>query len=94
MSKKPSVFEVEILDRMYAEGFKPGNPEFDTAFVARKVTKCQELQQVSSCQLCKYFDHCEMAKAHLINVKYGNKQQAEKATDEQLADNPFGTIPE
>ena len=92
MSKKPSPFEIEILDRMYAEGFRPGNDEFDNAFLARKVTKCQELHTVSSCQACKYFDHCEMAKAHLINVKYGNKQPGTKATDE-LDLNPFGTIP-
>lgn len=55
---------------LLAEGYQRGTPTFESALLRRKVAACQAQKQVPDCEQCGYFDHCETAKAHLVDLRY------------------------
>lgn len=65
----------EIIEQLYVEGYKPGTPQFDIVFRKRKVDRCQEMHGVRSCQACRYFDYCELAKEHLRDLASMDKKK-------------------
>jgi hypothetical protein len=54
-----------------AEGFQPGTPQFESKLRQRQVEACQVYQQVPNCSVCPAFDGCDMAKKHLMDIRYG-----------------------
>lgn len=58
----------EIEDQIYAEGYRPGTPQFEYMFRKRRVERCQEMRGVRSCQACHYFDSCELVKLYLRDI--------------------------
>lgn len=81
------VFEDELVQ----QGYQPGTPTFQSALLARKVTACQDVQNVASCGDCGRFDHCETAKAYLFDRKYNKPaQRREVVITDTLPDWMFG----
>ena len=66
-----TVFEDELVQ----QGYQPGTPTFQSALLARKVTACQVMQNVTTCRDCGRFDYCETAKAYLCDKKYNKPAQ-------------------
>lgn len=60
-----------IREEVELEGYTPDTPEFERVYLARRVQRCQELQNVIECVNCRAFDACPLARQHMINVKYG-----------------------
>jgi hypothetical protein len=60
-----------IREELELEGYNPESPEFDRIFLARKVLKCQEMQHVKDCASCRAFIDCDLARQHMMNVKFG-----------------------
>lgn len=60
-----------IREELELEGFEPGTPEFEHRFLARKVQRCQEMQNVQECANCRAFLECNLARQHMMNVKFG-----------------------
>lgn len=60
----------EIETEVELAGVPPSSPLFPIKVRERKVEECQGRNSVASCQVCKYYDHCELSKQHMIDVKY------------------------
>jgi hypothetical protein len=56
-------------------GYTPGTPPFERALRARKIERCQQQKDVTDCRTCGYFDHCEVAKEHLIDLQYNTARK-------------------
>lgn len=63
-----------IREEVELEGYEPGTPEFERIFLARRVQRCQEMQNVLECMNCRAFLSCDLARQHMINVKYGGSK--------------------
>lgn len=59
------------------EGYKPGSPRFDVELRRRKIDVCKNMRPVDSCWNCEAFDHCELLKTHLRDIRLP-KQASEK----------------
>lgn len=66
----------ELRTQLENEGLKPDTPQYDEALRARKVDLCKQGQGVISCWDCAAFDHCNLVKQHLIDLRYGSKGNA------------------
>lgn len=74
MSDSPLSQTLELIrEEVELEGYEPGTPEYDRVFLARRVRRCQEIQNVVECVECRAFWGCQLAREHMINVKYGGK---------------------
>lgn len=71
MTKILQNLEDDVEDR----GYKRGTPEFDRALIALKVEQCKDMRGVGSCIDCDAFEHCELIKTHLMDLKYPNRRQ-------------------
>jgi hypothetical protein len=73
----------DILDQLYAEGYKPGTPQFAFILRKRKVERCKELRNVSSCQVCSYFDSCDLVKAYMRDLAEIKQRQHARMVEEK-----------
>lgn len=64
----------EIEKNLELEGLKPGTFIYEAELRRRKVEMCRALKQVESCWKCDYFDHCELIKLHLKDLRYHTKR--------------------
>jgi hypothetical protein len=62
---------VRLRYQVEDEGYEEGTPAFEQRLLALRVGKCQEMQNVTTCQECRAFDSCEMAHEYLRQKKYG-----------------------
>lgn len=59
-----------------AQGLKRDTPLYLRVYRERKVDLCKQMQQVESCWDCRAFDHCELVKAHLMDLNTPLKKPA------------------
>lgn len=52
------------------EGLKAGTFPYEAELRKRKVELCKVRQGVASCAECRYFDHCELLKTHLRDMRF------------------------
>jgi len=56
--------DVNVLEQLEVdvelEGHAPGSPGYEVRLRARKVEKCKELQEVTSCTNCRAAFHCNL----------------------------------
>lgn len=62
-----------VEEDLIREGLKPGTFPFDAELRQRKVELCKTRQGVGTCWECKYFDHCQLIKQHLVDLRYHRK---------------------
>jgi len=63
-----------IREEIEMEGYVPGTPEFERAFLERRVSKCQEMQNVQGCPSCKAFWDCSLVKQFTMEKTFGGKK--------------------
>ena len=63
----------QIERELEAEGFKPNTFPWEAEKRKRQVELCKTLRQVDSCWNCTAFDHCELVKHHLRDLRFHNK---------------------
>jgi len=59
----------QLESDLEGEGFKRNTERWDRAMRTRKVALCKQAQAVASCNDCKAFDHCELVKQHLRDMR-------------------------
>lgn len=64
-----------LREEVELAGFTPGTPQFERALRAKKIERCQAQKGVTECSSCNYFDHCEVAKEHLIDLRYNTPRR-------------------
>lgn len=55
------------------EGYKPGTFPFEAEKRKRQVELCKTTRAVESCWKCNVFDHCELVKHHLRDMRFHSK---------------------
>jgi hypothetical protein len=65
----------QIEEELQAEGYQPDTPTYASALLRRKVAACQGQKGVRDCRDCNYFDHCETAKAYLVELRYKKPEE-------------------
>jgi hypothetical protein len=55
-------------------GHQPGTPEFDKALCALKVHRCKEMHSVHECSECPAFEHCDLVREYLLDLKFPNRR--------------------
>lgn len=69
---------LQLEDIAVSEGYDPGSPEFGLRMLELRVSKCVELQNVSSCSTCDANDHCELSKSYLRGLAENMQQRTKK----------------
>ena len=68
-----------LEDELVQEGYLEGTPAYVRGLLQKKVQYCQQDKGVLDCRECAYFDHCETAKAYLVDLKYNRVLPVEQA---------------
>lgn len=55
------------------EGYKPDTFPFKAEKRKRQVELCKATRAVESCWKCSVFDHCELVKHHLRDMRFHSK---------------------
>lgn len=67
MSFTTDLIEQEVEDA----GYKRGTPRFEVRVRALKVLHCRNAKYLDYCSQCVAFDHCEIQKEHVKDLKNG-----------------------
>ncbi len=60
------------------EGYEPGSFAFEAEKRKRQVGLCKMTREVASCWECKVFDHCELVKQHLRDLRFHAKDPSKE----------------
>ena len=55
-------------------GYTPDTPEFEKALCALKVSRCKELQGVHECKDCKAYEHCDLVREYLLDLRFPTRR--------------------
>jgi len=80
LNKHPLLKDLE--NELIAGGLTPGTPEFQFKYLERKVEICKEIRGQYSCFDCPYFEHCDLIKSYLTELKYGTGKAPAKKPKE------------
>ena len=68
----------KVLTKLHDEaedlGYTPGTPEYEKALCALKVARCKEMQGVFQCADCTAFEHCELVREYMLDIRFPTRR--------------------